>query len=77
MNKINVFVPPVKDDFEYNKDGSIPFNIFLAGTIDNGNTEWIKVSTPNNSGEFRIGWYEKYFLEKKKEFEEKHGEPLF
>jgi hypothetical protein len=51
MNKINVFVPPVKDDFEYNKDGSIPFNIFLAGTIDNGDsTDWQKelINSINN-----------------------------
>ena len=49
----------------------------IDALIHDGNTEWIKVSTPNHSGEFRRGWYENYFLEKKKEFEEKYGEPLF
>lgn len=42
MSKVDIYTPPLKiDDMEYNEDGKVPFNIFLGGTIDNGESaDW-------------------------------------
>ena len=41
--------------------------------IYSGNTEWMKLL---DGSKVRIGWYEEHFMGRKKEFEEKYGEPL-
>jgi hypothetical protein len=46
----------------------------IDALIHDGNTEWMKLF---DDSEVRIGWYEKHFMSRKKEFEEKYGEPLF
>lgn len=42
MSKVDIYTPPLKsDDMEYNEDGKVSFNIFLGGTIDNGESaDW-------------------------------------
>lgn len=41
--------------------------------IYSGNTEWMKLL---DDSKVRVGWYEKHFMRRKKNFEEKYGEPL-
>lgn len=41
--------------------------------LHGGNEEWFNLQ---DNSKVKIGWYEKHFIEKKKEFEEKYGEPL-
>ena len=42
-------------------------------SVHNGDEEWLELQ---DKSKVRIGWYEEYFLKKKKDFEEKYGEPL-
>ena len=51
MSKSQVFVPPIWDKSEINIIGKNPFRVFLAGTIDNGDsTDWQQelINTINN-----------------------------
>ena len=40
MKPIKIYTPKTpSESMEYEEDGSIPVNVFLGGTIDNGDSE--------------------------------------